>query len=281
MKAIVNAALQTLLQDFYNLTGIKTCLFDAEGNELCYYPPMHSRFCALLRRDAAMDQKCRACDREGFAACRAKRAQHYYVCHAGLRECISPIQYEGQIIGFIMLGQIKESAHPSALTAALIERMGAEFAKAYEELPSIANDKRLSAFRILDACAGYEHLKSLSILNVPRIDRALEDLVQTNISGSLSVPFLCAKLHLSHNEIYSICKEYFASTPAEYIKNSRIAHAKRLLEESDLPVCEIAVRCGIPDYNYFSKVFKAAAGMSPTAYRKSFLQKNLDPEESS
>lgn len=268
MKAIVSEDLQTLLQDFYNLTGIKTCLFDAEGNELCYYPPMHSRFCALLRRDAAMDQKCRACDREGFAACRAKRAQHSYLCHAGLRECISPIQYEGQIIGFIMLGQIKESAEPSAETADLIEKLGSAFAKTYEELPSIPYEKRLSAFRILDACASYELLKALPSQSTPHIDRALESLVQKNLSAPLSVPFLCSCLHLSHNEIYTICKEYFASTPAEYIKKSRLAYAKQLLAETNLSVGEIAVRCGIPDYNYFSKVFKSAFSESPTAYRK-------------
>lgn len=268
MKPIVSADLQTLLQDFYNLTGIKTCLFDADGNELCYYPPMHSRFCALLREDEAMDQKCRACDREGFAACRTKRAQHSYLCHAGLRECISPIQYEGRIIGFIMLGQIKESTVPLAETAALIEAMGTAFAKAYGELPSIPHEKRLSAFRILDACAGYELLKSLPSKSTPHIDRALESLVQENFSAPLSVPFLCRRLHLSHNEIYTICKEYFASTPAEYIKKSRLAYAKRLLTETDLSVGEIAVRCGIPDYNYFSKVFKSAFSESPTAYRK-------------
>ena len=268
MKATVSADLQLLLQDFYTLTGIKTCLFDAEGNELCYYPPMHSRFCALLRRDAAMDQKCRACDAQGFAACRRTRAQHTYLCHAGLCECISPIQYEGQIIGFIMIGQIKESAIPSAETAALIEKLGPIFKEAYAELPSIPHEKRLSAFRILDACAGYELLKALFPQSVPRIDRELEKVVQENLSGALSVPFLCAHLHLSHNEIYTVCKEYFASTPAEYIKKSRLAHAKRLLIENDLPISEIAVRCGIPDYNYFSKIFKSAFSESPTAYRR-------------
>ena len=268
----INENLKALLEDFYNLTGIKTCLYDAEGNELCYYPPCHSRFCSLLRRNPEMDARCRACDRAGFAACRQARAQHSYICHAGLRECISPILCDRQIIGYIMLGQIKESAAPSAETAALIEKIGGALAEAYGELPSIAADKRLSAFRILDACAGYEHLKALSRLSAPRIDQAIETLVQKNIGGALSVSFLCSNLRLSHNEIYSICKEYFASTPAEYIKKSRLAHAKRLLRETDLPIFEIAIRCGIPDYNYFSKVFKNAIGQSPTAYRKAYTE---------
>ena len=75
MKQTVGVALRSLLKDFYNLTGIKTCLFDAQGNELCYYPQKHSSFCAYLRRDEEMNARCERCDREGFAACRALRAQ--------------------------------------------------------------------------------------------------------------------------------------------------------------------------------------------------------------
>ena len=268
MKKETTAALQALLRDFYNLTGIKTCLFDADGNELFYYPPMHSRFCALLREDGEMDARCKQCDKEGFDICRKTRAQHAYICHAGLGECISPILFENRIVGFIMIGQIRKTSAPTKESTALIQKAGKVLAEAYEELPSIPAEKLSSAFRVLDACAGYELLRAVSSFNLPRIDRELEQLVQSNLSLPLSVPFLCSKLRLSHNEIYNICKEYFAKTPAEYIKSSRLAYAKQLLSETDLPVCEIAVRCGIPDYNYFSKVFKAAFSLSPTAYRK-------------
>ncbi len=150
----------------------------------------------------------------------------------------------------------------------LAKALGASLTEAYGELPSIPKERLSSAFRILDACAGYELLKTIERLNAPRIDLALEGLVQENLAGSLSVPFLCSRLRLSHNEIYAICKEYFASTPAEYIKKSRLAYAKRLLCETDLPIFEIAIRCGIPDYNYFSKVFKKSIGQSPSDYRK-------------
>lgn len=268
MKKETASALQALLRDFYNLTGIKTCLFDADGNELFYYPPMHSRFCALLREDREMDARCKKCDKDGFDLCRKTRTQHTYICHAGLRECISPILFENRIVGFIMIGQICEASTPSKESAALIASVGQPLAEAYGELSSIPAEKLSSAFRILDACAGYELLRAVSSFNVPRIDRELEKIVQENLSGALSVPFLCSRLHLSHNEIYTVCKEYFASTPAEYIKSSRLAHAKQLLRESDLPISEIAVRCGIPDYNYFPKIFKSAFSESPTAYRR-------------
>ena len=47
-----------------------------------------------------------------------------------------------------------------------------------------------------------------------------------------------------------------------------LTYACKLLTTTDLPMNEISVRCGIPDYNYFSKVFKYSYGINPTEYKK-------------
>ena len=44
--------------------------------------------------------------------------------------------------------------------------------------------------------------------------------------------------------------------------------AKLLLGETDSPVKDIASQVGIFDYNYFTKVFKAYTGVTPSRYRK-------------
>ncbi|MDY2850769.1 MAG: helix-turn-helix transcriptional regulator, partial [Candidatus Borkfalkiaceae bacterium] len=55
-----------------------------------------------------------------------------------------------------------------------------------------------------------------------------------------------------------------------YIQNERLEYAEELLKTTDLPVSAIAVKAGIPDYNYFSKVFRKRTGISPKAYRDKF-----------
>lgn len=264
-------SLETLLADFYNLTNIKTCLYDAEGNELCYYPTKHNAFCEILREDEEMDKLCRSCDKHAFAICRKTRSQYAYICHAGLQECISPILYDNRIIGFIMIGQIKSKSDADFLN---FEKTASDGAKerlraAYGRLPNISNRKLLSAFHILDACAGYEHLKTLLKTYKNSIDAQIDEYIHKNISNALSVSDLCLKFHLSRYEIYNICNEYFCCTPAEYIKKCRLIYAAKMLTETDIPINKIAVLCGIPDYNYFSKVFKSVYGISPTEYKKS------------
>lgn len=53
-----------------------------------------------------------------------------------------------------------------------------------------------------------------------------------------------------------------------YIRDRRLTKAKLLLEETALPMSEIAARCGYTNPYYFSKLFKGQVGCSPTQYRK-------------
>lgn len=267
-------SLEELLRDFYNLTGLKTCLYDTEGNELCFYPSRLSEFCHILRQDASMDEACRDCDKRAFANCRKTRSQYAYTCHAGLQECVSPIVCDNRTVGFIMIGQIKGDGDAPTLSPLLPSWLKDKLCRVYAQLPHVSAEKRHSAFRILDACAGYELLKTLAEVDSLSIDAQIDKYIHDNLAGQVSVAQLCSELHLSRYEIYRICDEYFYCTPGEYIKKCRLSYACRLLCETALSINRIAVKCGIGDYNYFSKTFKSAYGMSPTAYRKAASSKS-------
>lgn len=270
MKGFDLQSLQQLLCDFYNLTNIKVCLYDFEENELCFYPKKLSSFCEILRTDEKYDKLCKSCDSRAFAMCRKTRSQYIYTCHAGLRECVSPIICDDRILGFIMLGQIKSATKSDftqfekKLPAHLKEQLYAT----YDSLPTISNEKLLSAFHILDACTGYEALKILLQNHNNSIESKIDKYIHEHLSKQLSVAILCSEFHLSRHEIYNICNKYFHCGPAEYIKKCRLSYACKLLTTTDLFINEIAMRCGFFDYNYFSKVFKSKHGISPTEYKK-------------
>ena len=262
--------LKQLLQDFYNLTSIKICIYDREGNELCYYPEKYSSFCSLLRSDKFMNESCNKCDSYAFSQCKISRERYTYTCHAGLLECVSPIVYGEEIIGYMVLGQVKarEYSDFSQIEKSLPFNMRKALSVQYATLPAIDMNKINSAVRIMDACAGYEYLKKAVRNNSSKIDLKLKEYIDEHLIEDLSVSKLCSNFHLSHSEIYSIFKEYFSSTPAEFIKTRRLNKSCELLTNTDLPIYKIAERCGIPDYNYYSKLFKRAYNISPALYRK-------------
>jgi len=59
---------------------------------------------------------------------------------------------------------------------------------------------------------------------------------------------------------------------------ARLQLAKKLLTETSLQISEVAENCGYRFTTHFRKIFRAATGMNPLAWRKSRLQKASHPD---
>lgn len=62
----------------------------------------------------------------------------------------------------------------------------------------------------------------------------------------------------------------FSDPPGRHLLNLRMQKARRLLVESGARVGEVAAQVGFQDLLYFSRRFRLATGLSPSAYRKRF-----------
>jgi transcriptional regulator GlxA family with amidase domain len=79
---------------------------------------------------------------------------------------------------------------------------------------------------------------------------------------------LADHLRVSARTLERRFKGVLGRTPAKEILRQRIERAKQLLAETDMPLADIAARCG---YNYLSNLshaIRADTGMTPTAWRK-------------
>lgn len=76
---------------------------------------------------------------------------------------------------------------------------------------------------------------------------------------------------LSYKYAGTLFKETMGQTIREYQRTLRIRRAKQLLQETDRPVTEIAQTVGFSDVFYFSKVFHAQQGCSPSEYRRTYI----------
>jgi AraC-like DNA-binding protein len=72
----------------------------------------------------------------------------------------------------------------------------------------------------------------------------------------------------SQNYIARRFRERFGMTILQYALSRRIAHARYLLEGTDLPIREVAARVGIDDAQYFNKQIRRQLGDSPSAIRE-------------
>jgi AraC family transcriptional regulator len=60
----------------------------------------------------------------------------------------------------------------------------------------------------------------------------------------------------------------YGCSVGDYLRRLRIVEAARQLQDSDLPLAEIAVAAGFADQSHFSNVFKRHTGFSPSTYRR-------------
>ena len=56
--------------------------------------------------------------------------------------------------------------------------------------------------------------------------------------------------------------------PATWLRRQRLAQAERLLQAGDLPVADIARRCGYASPSHFAQVFRKATGRTPRSFRR-------------
>ncbi len=84
----------------------------------------------------------------------------------------------------------------------------------------------------------------------------------------LIIAELASHFNMSASYFAHFFKQYAQKSVIEYVNETRILHAKNLLEKEEVPISEIALRVGFSDINYFSRKFKAITGITPTEYKK-------------
>ncbi|WP_409343047.1 helix-turn-helix transcriptional regulator [Paenibacillus sp. MBLB4367] len=83
----------------------------------------------------------------------------------------------------------------------------------------------------------------------------------------LSLRGLAESHFMNPSYISQLFRKETGDTFTGYIAKLRIGSACELLDKEELPVGEIAERCGFHDYFYFTRLFKKVTGQTPTQYR--------------
>lgn len=102
----------------------------------------------------------------------------------------------------------------------------------------------------------------------PPLFREIVAMFRSRLGERLRMDAAAKKYNLSQSAFFGLFRRYLGITPAEYLTRLRIQYAERLLRESEFSIKEIASRCGYDNQMYFSQVFRARTGVSPTGFRR-------------
>lgn len=103
----------------------------------------------------------------------------------------------------------------------------------------------------------------------PRI-RDVSAFVVEHIDEPLPVERIAAEVGMSPRTLSRWCREHLDESPAELVRRLRIAEARRLLEETALPLKDVTARTGLGDQSTLWRAFVHDLGVTPAEYRQRF-----------
>jgi len=267
--------LSGLLRDFYEITRIRITVFDENLNELVSYPDAVAPYCRVIRDTKEGLQACMACDKEGCARAGKKRRTHIYRCHAGFTEAVTPLYDADILVGYLLFGHVfSYSTHEEGWD--IIRRRCASLSPDMDALQSailgavpIPEAYVRSAAHILHAVASYLIMERMASLKEDLLAARLDAFVSAHYTEKLTASSLCRSLGIGKTQLYQLSGQLYGRGIAAHIRDLRIKKAKVLLtEQPNLPLIDIASRCGYEDYNYFFTVFARETGSSPGTWRR-------------
>ena len=108
----------------------------------------------------------------------------------------------------------------------------------------------------------------------------LKQYLAERFSDHLSVQEMAARVNMSLSHLSHLFKREMGVSPQEFLKQTRMSHARNLLENTFLTVKQVMVLCGFNDASHFVRDFERQFGETPRRYREHYVGSASTPRSS-
>ncbi|MBY5935246.1 GlxA family transcriptional regulator [Tateyamaria omphalii] len=123
----------------------------------------------------------------------------------------------------------------------------------------------------LDVTQMFMSRDAVPALRTPKAGRTVTRavaLMQDHVETPLPIPELARRVGCTQKTLEQRMKTALRASPSAIYRRQRLNAARRLVLDSDLPVSEIAGRCGYDNASALTRAFRQAFGQSPSALRR-------------
>ena len=259
--------INSVLQNFYTVTKIKTMLCASDLSVITAIPFEECAFCAALAKNKASKSLCDDCTKQALLRCQKEQKLLVYTCHAGLIEAVSPIFMDDIIVGYMMLGQVLQTDSDQASIARYAAPyIGPAAGESLKGLVAKTHEEIHAAIAMMQSCVCYFLMNKLITEKHGNLLLELKAYIENNPAADLSADALGKKFGLSRNSLYKISNTYFGMPIAQYARIKRLKYAEALIQ-TGCSVTLAAEQAGFTDYGYFGKLFKQHLGKTPLKAR--------------
>jgi len=111
-----------------------------------------------------------------------------------------------------------------------------------------------------------ESQKSNKYINESKLISEVKAYMSNNITSKLTINDISEEFGVNPTTLMKLFKNDTNKSVMEYFTDLKISTAKHMIRSSSSNFTEIAETLGFTSVNYFSKVFKAKTGLTPTEY---------------
>ncbi|MGN0487232.1 MAG: helix-turn-helix transcriptional regulator [Acutalibacteraceae bacterium] len=164
----------------------------------------------------------------------------------------------------VMNTLLRKAAEQGEVHPIHLDRISSDFARKIEALTSSKSGREL----MLEMFRSYCYLvRQSSMKNYCTPVQEAISYIDANPAGNLTLHNIARIQNVNASYLSSLFSRETGKTLTEYVNRRRIKLAVHLLSTTKLQVQTVAQHCGIPDVNYFSKLFKRYTGQSPKEFR--------------
>jgi AraC-like DNA-binding protein len=169
------------------------------------------------------------------------------------------------------MGQVREKGMGIHTMLSALEAIGKNDEDAKNlciDIPTVDSDMIKSYANIITICARYLTISNALILDKLSLGQQIMRYLSENYTKRIGIQNICHDLSYSKSTVISAFRREFNATINAMLNDIRLSNAKKQLEETNLSINEIAIGNGFSDQSYFSKVFSAKHGVTPSEFRR-------------
>ncbi len=214
------------------------------------------------QRFELMDRICfSVCEGNEFQALRAVRQRNELGIPDTFRDELTEWKYDLILQESLIMQSLRNVGVPDLP----LDDVYAEFSRRIYFACDLPECRMISEEMVIRFCQmnALKEIQNYSLL----VQKVLQ-AVDRDLSQPLTLQYFSHTLNVNSSYLSSLFSREMGTTLTEYVTERRISYAADLLLTTQHPIKTVAKKAGIPDVQYFSRLFKKRMGQTPSQYRR-------------
>jgi ligand-binding sensor protein len=280
LNLFLDEEVQNLIDSFAYCFRVKITVFSPEMEELIVgLQNPGSQYCQLIQKGLRYRYRCLRQDKLMCENCASKKRLTIYQCHAGCSEAVLPMEVNGKIIGYAMLGQFRTGTIvPSDILQEWKKNKldTEELCAAYDNQPFFNAETVKNMLRLFSMLIAFLITRDYVRVRRPTLVENVLRWINDNITEQIELDDAVEDLQRSRSAISHAVKKQLGMSFKQLCTIMKIQKFESIIAvQPDISITEAAALVGYDDPLYFSRMYRKVRLSPPSSYIKSMQDKSL------